>query len=1007
MELPEFQALLERVKTGCREPETVYQALFEADPSATVVLHIENVLQHPESSTRDLSVVLLGRLIRVLSSTFLALGDESYHTAVRASLMQCLHNSDYSHYCRSYISIVIATLADLYCRAATWPDLGPSLLELAASGDSSIAAVAIDCLSECINNQSLTVESLDGVVPLLEANLVETCEPAILISSLRLLYSTQFRGNASERVIQLLPLLHGREFETGLSDLVHYYSEVGEFIGAEIISVYLEVLMDLSQSEDISIGSHVCLLDFIADLICQHAECVHPGIPSFVEFFFRQLTVPHVEVADEAADGIDRIAQIFGGTEPFNAACYELFAHFSAVDQPTELRVAAYVLMTQISSGAICYIEAASEIWAIAEPGFSDEDPEIRTAAFRFAGRFFRNLADPRGAVMPEVSIAWIVHAIENEPTSEVLNEVFPTLDAFCIFLGESLREFAEGLLDLLLPMLQLADNPRRAMIVDVAKQVSMQMNIAVPELRQFCDDVVHARSPEFSRMLFFRCLNALATLPDATAEGDQELFTTVLQWTLEDLSSSEVSILNGILRDFLENKHEMIGENWAHVCELIVSKIGTPIRSLAVPLTSCQIDVMNSVTVINRKENAIICYDRHQLFETREYLRTLYSLLVSPFGEQLADISPEICESLLMSLDCAFGFDFVCLVINCFKAIVPIAPTELSSLLFLKGCEILLQFDEIVELTDAVNGICEAFHVLSMKEPSQELCDIAATTYVALVRKAAELQAISEKRGVELLDFRETSGPGHALDLAVFHIILLVFEHYRGAASVAWREAVPLGTTSVLALYVWGSFFIHVTQDDAILEYIISCLTFSDGSVGTFRVRREAACQIALIARNRIPLAGPAVNLIVAALLDVRAGHPWGKFVRVIGETLLYFFYVYHAQCDAEVIIGTLHKCCPLEFDGTRDIKFIGESMLFVLTAFWPIMREWDIKRLGWWLHVSVSSSALCALDVQSGLQGLFEDEVFQTLVRNGNLRLLHEVTLKLPGLDGSIDVP
>jgi hypothetical protein len=504
--------------------------------------------------------------------------------------------------------------------------------------------------------------------------------------------------------------------------------------------------------------------------------------------------------------------------------------------------------------------------------------------------------------------------------------------------------------------------------------------------------------------MLFFQCLDALAAMPDPTS--DQELFSLVLQWSAEELSSSEVSILNGILRDFLENKLEVIGENWADVCELIVSKIGTPIESLAVPLTLCQIELMDSISVIDRKENAILCYDRGQWFETREYLRTLYRLLVSPFGEQLADISPGICESLLTSLDCAFGFDFICIVIDCFKAIVPVAPNELSTQLFLKGCEILLQFDEMTELTNAVNGICEAFHLLSTREPSQELCDIAATTFAALVQKAAELQAISEKRGVELLDFRETSEPGYALDLAVFRIISLVFEHYHGAATVAWRDAVPLGTTSVLALYVWGSFFIHVEQDDAILEYLISCLTFSDGLIGAFRVRREAAYQIALIARSGIPLAAPAVNLIAAALLEVRAGHPWGKSGRATGEVLLYFFYMYHAECDAEVIIGALHECCPLAFQLPMDIAFIKESMLFILTAFWTIMREWDIKTLGWWLQVAVASCDVGALDGQSELQALFEDKVFQALVQNGNLRLPHQVTLKLPELDGSIDV-
>jgi hypothetical protein len=325
---------------------------------------------------------------------------------------------------------------------------------------------------------------------------------------------------------------------------------------------------------------------------------------------------------------------------------------------------------------------------------------------------------------------------------------------------------------------------------------------------------------------------------------------------------------------------------------------------------------------------------------------------------------------------------------------------------LFVKGCEILLQFDDITELANAVNGICQAFHILSKKAPSQKLCDTAAATFVALVQKATELQAISEKRGVELLDLRESSGPSYALDLAVFRIISLVFEHYGGAATVAWQDALPLGTPSALALYVWGSFFIHVEHDDAILEYITSCLAFSDRSVGALRVKREAAMQIALIARSKIPLTGPAVNLIAEALLEARAGHPWGKLVRAIGEALLYFFYVYHAECDAEVIIGAVRECCPLDFQGKRDIKFIGESMLFILTVFWPIMREWDIKTLGWWLQVAVRSCKHCELDVQSGLQALFEDEVFQTLVQNGNLGLPHYVTLKLPGLDGSIDV-
>jgi hypothetical protein len=281
----------------------------------------------PPSQTHRISVVLLGRALSLLSDCFLHLADDEFHAFLRISIFSLLLRLDFSHHTRAYITIIIANLANFYCQHGLWPQLGIDLFSLACHTDISISAVALDCLSECLKNQSLSKDDIGSqLVDLLPQKLIDGCPNLVLVASLRLLYSSGLAFDTSPQLIPLLQQLDVDSFQIALSDLARYFSEEPRFIGPQNVPSYLSFLMSVAAMDTLPDGPRICAIDLITSLITFYAECVTDGISELIVFFFALMCRSQLDdIVGEAADALGIISETLGGTRAFIDTCEAIF----------------------------------------------------------------------------------------------------------------------------------------------------------------------------------------------------------------------------------------------------------------------------------------------------------------------------------------------------------------------------------------------------------------------------------------------------------------------------------------------------------------------------------------------------------------------------------------------------------------------------------------------------------------------------------------------------------
>jgi hypothetical protein len=290
------------------------------------MLHAQDLLDDPSGPTHRISVVLLGRVLSLISTDLLDLGPADFHLFLQRSLLDLLSRAESSPHLRSYLSIVISKFAAAYSKHNFWPELGASLLSFSAHSDPAIGAVALDCLAECLNNQSLNTQQIAAEIQaLLSSRLVPHCPPSLLIPTLRLLYASKFASAAPLQIVRLIQRLDPVSFEVALCDLGRYFAECPSFVGGENVPEYLEFGMATAMSDGHPEGLRVCAIDLVVSLLLEYAELFANQIEQIVHWFSQMLCAGTPDVEREAADGIQRIAEVFGGRWSFRGPALRYF----------------------------------------------------------------------------------------------------------------------------------------------------------------------------------------------------------------------------------------------------------------------------------------------------------------------------------------------------------------------------------------------------------------------------------------------------------------------------------------------------------------------------------------------------------------------------------------------------------------------------------------------------------------------------------------------------------
>jgi hypothetical protein len=935
MELQQFQELLALIRVANPDAESAYLVFFDSAPADVILLHIENSLVLPETPTHDMSIVLFGRALSVLCARFLELGDASFHESVQRAMLMLLSNTAYSLYSRDYVSSNIAKLSNIYAAEGLWQSLRGNLIDLIQQPDPTIVCVAIHCLSECINNKSLLVddltEEIDGLV---RANLVESCDPQVLVELFRLVYSlSSVAAPINERIIHLIPLLPSHQLDLALSDFRQHFSENAGLVGAESAPVFVDVLGQISASEEVSVGSRVCAIESFGAIIFRFPAPFRPRVAEIVDFLFELLCSPIEEVSDEVGCSLEAVSRRFGGDMDFNTECVQLFeAHIASPTSESAMKIGAFRLMEKVLSNSVAFLSIgiADELWATALVGLGHPERAVREAAFRFAGTFFDvwthvfNDFDAQAAVGP------FLEAIGRE--NEVLEAELAALEKLCILLRGRLREVVGDVLGLLLPLLQQAGDRQKALVVRIVRGVTKSVKMELPGFAQFCAAVVLESS---CREVFLECLKTLAVLPDASQEVTQSILEQLLAFLAADV---EVSFVNDLLRHFIKHRQECADENFAAISGLVLAKIFAEFDVAKLPMTAARADLSSSLTVTLREENAILCYDSQKLSDLAELLRTLAAFLESTFCERFEEAFPHICEALLGFLDYPIQSGLLLAVLNVFKGLCAAAPLELTSPILAKSAERIVGIRDIELFTTAVERFCEAFERLADRFPDQSLCNTAVSAFLAFAEKSDEFLSTLRDSFNELEDVRDPHLWVEPLGSAISPIMETVFEKYGNRTSVPWHEQIQLCPTSLICLNVWTLFFVIIEPRDEVFAYVVACLQSVDGF--GYSMAGAALSNLSLIVERGAPLPGPLLEMTIEHIRQLQAGDASYPMKGLAGAVCAMMMFVYDVK-DAEVLRVAL--AWPIIWTNNVDLALLGESLAHLLMAFWDEILDMD----------------------------------------------------------------
>jgi hypothetical protein len=853
--------------------EAEYTSFYQSFPAQVLGLHIQNAAGDPASPSRDQSLVLFGRLISIFGADLLSVGNADFHTELQNALLSLLSRSDFSGQSRLLVSTAIARCAATYSQCGGWPTLPGSILALADPGDHLTLSIIFDCLAQCLNNRSIEIPQIRDA--LLEfVGLLQPDFPSFfLLSLLRLIYAAYWTEPMAIHLIELIQTFPPRDVQTGLSDLVRYYTDFPQFVSQSVAYVYVPQLMSLASSDSVPTGARVCCLFFLARLIGQHPlitdisenPAVSPPIPIalVINLYYGYLSDPCEDLAREAEETLSLLCDTFGATEGFIMPCFDL-----AATDPN--RVSALTLL-RFTCNVVEYFTLASDAggaWDLIAESIMSPDPAVRDAGLRCACTFCDAFAARDEGFLPELSsgVEVILEALARETEPAVWDTGLSALCSFAAMVEPREPAELEPVVAFLFAAVPEATAAQLPTMLRILKASRRSLGEASGDVARLCLQLIGDMCETVPREVFLGALNAFLFLPEATDELCAQCLAALLMFCRSDMSVSEIESVNESLAVLIREHPQVVAPAGEEVCAFLLQGLCREIGARESPWSAEEVDFADENARPLRERNVVIYYSAEDIQITVSFLATLRHCFAPPLAQFLEESGGLIGSRLAELLELTFNINLIQEAFGCLPRFVQIAPPEAVYLLLERAQLCILAHGSVEDLECLPPDFVRLARRALRRFPSPELVDFVTRAVLLISAHVARQAALAAEWTEAATDFRTPELVPHCVDVQLGDLLGDVFAVPGAAPAVDWAAAIPMTVPRVLAIHAYAHYYRNVAPCDEILAFLVAA---AGGSLAEHAVAFLGWLAVSpSFPPERLPL-------VIETLVNARANHP------------------------------------------------------------------------------------------------------------------------------------
>ena len=685
MELEQFRNLiLNKLIQGSNEDvhnaEKMFQEMAETNLSLLVQILISNSCSGDRTCL--LSLTLLGRLASIGYDRFLAITDQDFHVNIQKSLIMLLNFPNFTVNQLYNVSHIISLFANMYKNF--WSSLFQDLMSTVMSNSENSSTAAIDCISKCVNNESISIDQYGNQLFALIQTALQLNNNQILVSIrhvsiIRLIFSMYYKLKNQQMNTSMLAqfsipyciIIKCAQPDLISKILIELSNFADEFIDFfqpsffEMIDILFSMInnnLSTNLIPQIAINSALSmLLQFFS---CKsYKDYTKPLAEKSVSFLQLLLSVIQQNISEidpcegedesnntflNALDILTHLTEIYDGYEDFVYNLLSLIEVDNTDLNPSVLSVkyialkcTAYYIINDLD-----YPDYYEEILNLHSLGFQNSDHSCRyrsIKSFISVLKSYDSIAESEFlySFNPSKVIPIIIDLLQSENIPIIVTAILKTLKTyFSIINPEYCDDKSEmlinGIIQLLIEKFQYFSEKQKSIIIycfeksifflgdDFLKFFQPIFNILGTIISNF---------QNYSPELFYSCLETIPSYsnliePDSFFSIESFILNNIINMDWSELSYKQIDIINYVIRKFIDlNQNKPIQEFIVKIVQMLHASVSEEIIPEIRQLDEDRNNLQNYTLQICPKENCIKCYLNSTIDSFSEFLQTIFYL--------------------------------------------------------------------------------------------------------------------------------------------------------------------------------------------------------------------------------------------------------------------------------------------------------------------------------------------------------------------------------------------